>query len=280
MKEFVTNLRHEIEQKIGRTEPGDKYLLTKIKANINGLQESLSRLRVFILNYQFRDQAEEIIFFKELKPELYGQLLFYIRLYRIVEKCPQTDPVSERICLAHELKLLDQTFTNSLDFFRYYRSGDTSQDARFFLRSEYDWALDHDPLLFEKDRNYSTSYDYEVAHIIANDLLKAYLLSRLEQLNRESGADLITLVSKNQMQWTDSKVALIELAYSIHSSRSINHGTIDLKDLISGFEILFNVRIGDFYRAFLEIRERKNRTQYLDQMRKALIERMDDFDNK
>lgn len=280
MKEFVTNLKREIELKIGSTEPDSNHRLTTIKTIICDLQEALARLKVFTVSYHFKDQEEEILFFKELKPRLYGQLLFYVRLFKMTEKGLFTDPVSERIFLSHELKLLDHSFTNSLEFYRYYRSGDTSLDARYFLRSEYDWALDHDPLLFEKDPGYSTSYDYEVANIIANDLLKAYLLSRLERLDREVGADLISLVSKNQMQWTDSKVALIELAYSIHSSRSINHGTIDLKDLISGFEILFNVRIGDFYRTFLEIRERKNRTQYLDQMRKALIERMDDFDNK
>ncbi len=279
MKEFVSTLRHEIEIKIHAIKSSENSLLPNIKEIISYLHESLTRLKFFIVNYEFESQEEEILFFKELKPQIYGQLLFYVRLYKIEEKRSGSNKISENIYITHELNRLNQTFTNSLDFYKYYRSGDTSSDYKYFLRKEYDWVLDKDPLSFEKDYNFSTSYDYEVANIIANDLLRVYLISQLKVLNDEACSDLISLISKKQMQWTDSKVSLIELVYSIHSCKSINHGTVDLKDLIMCFETIFNIQIGDFYHTFLEIRERKkNRTQYIDQMRKTLIERMDNFD--
>ena len=42
-------------------------------------------------------------------------------------------------------------------------------------------------------------------------------------------------------------------------------------------EDVFNVSIGDIYRIYLEIRERKgSRTQFLDRLKDNLIERMDE----
>lgn len=279
MKEFVTNLRYKIEIKINSLESTENDSLIRINQIINCLVDSLKQLKIFIVNYEFKNQEEEILFFKELKPQIYSLLLFYVRLYKIEEKRPASNKVSEDIYISHELKQLDKTFTNSLDFYNYYRTGDTSSDYKYFVRKNYDRSLDKDPLSFEKDYMFSTSYDYEVANIIANDLLKAYLISELNIVSNAACNNLISLIANKQMKWTDSKVSLVEFVYGLHSCGSINHGNVELKDLIMCFETLFNIELGDFYRAFLEIRERKkSRTQYIERMRDALITRMDDFD--
>lgn len=279
MKEFVINLKHEIEKKIQTADLSGENILANIRDIICHLQHSLTELRIFIANYEFKNEQEEITFFKELKPHIYGQLLYFVRLYKIEERRPRTNKVAENVYITNELRAIDEAFTNSLGFYKYYRSGATSSDRSYFLRKEYDWALDKDPLSFEKDSRFSTSYDYEVANIIANDLLKVYLTSQLKISGDELCLSLFSIISKKQMQWTDTKVSLIELIYSIHACKSVNHGTVDLKDLIMCFEILFNIKMGDCYRTFIEIRERKkSRTQYIDQMKKALIEKMDDVE--
>ena len=44
-------------------------------------------------------------------------------------------------------------------------------------------------------------------------------------------------------------------------------------------ETLFNIEIGDFYRIFLEIRNRKkSRTQFLDKLKDKIIKMMDELD--
>lgn len=279
MKEFVINLWHEIDIEIQTTESSFPDTLTRIKQVINCLDKSLRRLKAFTCSYEFQSGEEEIRFFKELKPRLYGQLLYFVRLHELEEHRPLSDQASESLYLSNEMKRLGQNFTHSLDFYRYYRSGDTSLDGKYFIRKEYDWALDKDPLSFEKDPLFSTSYDYEVANIIANDLLKVHLASELKRVSNEVCNNMIALLSEKQLQWTDSKVSLVELVYGIYSSGSINHGAVELKDLAICFETVFNVRVGDFYRAFLEIRERKrSRTQYIDQMKDTLIRRMDDLE--
>lgn len=279
MKEFISIIQQNIQNNIIEIKPTEKDSLAKLKKNIAYLHESILRVKSFIINYEFRTDAEEINFFKEKKPQIYGQLLYQIRLYKIEENCPMASKVEREFYYAGELTKLNLITANSLDFYRYYRSGDSTFDRKYFLRNEYDLMLDKDPAFLEKDKKFSSSCDYEVANIIANDLLKTHITSQLESLKDKTCFDLITLISKNRMQWTASKVSLIELVYGIHSAKSINHGNVDLKDLITCFELIFNVNIGDFYRAFVEIRERKrSRTQYIDQMQKALTEKMNDLD--
>lgn len=279
MKAYVTSLRHNIEINIQEIESSENNSLSRIKKIISCLHEKLTQLKSFIVSYEFKTKEEEIHFFKELKPQIYGRLLFYIRLFKIEKNRPGATIMADQIYLSKEMKKLEEAFTNCLDFYKYYRSGNIIYDDRYFLRKAYNPALDKDPSFLEKDLNFSTIYDYEVSNIIANDLLKAYLISQLEELNDSVCFDLLSIVSQKQMKWTNSKVSLVELVYSIHSSKSINHGNIDLKDLIKCFEIIFNVNIGDFYRAFLEIRGRKkSRTRYIDLMRESLIEKMDNLD--
>jgi hypothetical protein len=50
--------------------------------------------------------------------------------------------------------------------------------------------------------------------------------------------------------------------------------------LASYFESVFNVDLGDIYRTYLEIRERNNRTQFLDELKEKLIKKMDEDDSK
>jgi len=71
-------------------------------------------------------------------------------------------------------------------------------------------------------------------------------------------------------------MSFIELIYAIQSSGCIINGKSDLKIMTSYIENLFNIDLGDIYRTFLEIRNRKgSRVLCLDYLRKSLIARMD-----
>ena len=84
----------------------------------------------------------------------------------------------------------------------------------------------------------------------------------------------------SDLQWTDKKVFLDELIYSIHSAKSVNHGKISLKKLANGFEKLFNISLGNFYDKFSDLSDRKaNKTSYLDALTRTLNDRIENPDN-
>jgi len=129
---------------------------------------------------------------------------------------------------------------------------------------------------FQSDHNFSTSHDYKVAKIIANDLIQVYIEDQLNNKDQESKS-----TAPKKLNWTGSKVALIELIYALHYQGVFDNGNSDIRLIAKYFEFAFNVDLGNFYQTYLELRNRKmNRTKFLDALREVLIRRMDEQDGK
>jgi hypothetical protein len=64
-------------------------------------------------------------------------------------------------------------------------------------------------------------------------------------------------VRRSNLTWTGNKVDAIETVYALHASGVFNDGKADIKDVAQEFQIAFNIDLGDYYRAFLEIKSRK-----------------------
>ena len=132
---------------------------------------------------------------------------------------------------------------------------------------------------FETDLRSTTLYDLKISKILAYELLSKFIKDSINKL--ETGNEL----QKNRnpdilkLKWRASKVSLIELLYALQSSGCFNNGSIDLKNLATNFENLFNIDLGNYYRVFQEIRIRKQSgTSFLDQLRDQLLKRMDNSD--
>jgi len=48
----------------------------------------LSKLRAFILNYTFKNEEEEILFFKDIKPKIFSKLIYHVKINNIEGKKP------------------------------------------------------------------------------------------------------------------------------------------------------------------------------------------------
>lgn len=275
MNSYIAQILQEVEIK---TCTEKSIELSQIKEITDYLDITLKQLKCFIKEYEFEDSSEEIWFFKEVKPYIHGQLLYYVRCYHIKEKLQCGCEVSQSIYLNKELQRQAILFEGDA-FYCYYREGRTHFDTNYFLRESYDLLRDRDCLSFDRDPLFSTSHDYDVANIIASNLLNTFLIKELALLQTSMLSNVHSLLNSGKMNWTNSKVALVELIYELYYSGSINGGKTSLKDIAQCLEVVFNVEVGDLYRAFLEIRGRKkNRTQFLDQMRDAIIKVMDELE--
>lgn len=66
----------------------------------------------------------------------------------------------------------------------------------------------------------------------------------------------------------------------MHTEGVFNNGTSDLKDIAEYFENIFNIDLGQYHRAFLEIRMRKSdQTKFLNSLKETLIKRMEKTDD-
>ena len=83
----------------------------------------------------------------------------------------------------------------------------------------------------------------------------------------------------NLFKWTDTKSAAVELGYAIYAKGSINNGNADIKEIMSYLEVAFKVELGDYYRTYLSLKNRKkDRTVFLNSLIDNLVKKMDKGD--
>lgn len=275
MDKFYTETLHKLETTINELEIEADYSIQRIEAVIDIILKCLSEVKEYVLNKGFKNIDEEVHFFKHQKPAIVSKLIYYNAIYKIEAKKPYgVKPIKKY--LNNELKKLKRYFDNNLEFYKYYRTNNSFIDDKLFVRGKYDIKLSLDTFYFEADRNFSTSHDYKVAKIIANDPIQVYLEDQLHNTAyREKSTDLPNL------NWSGSKTALIELIYALHSQGIFDNGNADIKIIAKTFERAFNIDLGDFYHTFMELKSRKiNRTKFLDSLRDTLIRKMDEQEER
>ena len=273
MDKFYNQTLIKLESEIKELEIETDCSIERIEAVIQLIIKCLFDVKKYILKRGFKNVDEEIRFFKYQKPIIVSKLIYYNAIYKIETRRPYGNKRTKKY-FVKELKKLKRFFENNLDFYKYYRSNNSFFDEQFFVRGKHDIRLWLDTFYFEADHRFSTSHDYKVAKIIANDLIQVYLEDRLNNIN-------VKKVSDNSLIWTASKTALTELIYALYSHGAFNNGNTEIKLIAKTFEDAFNIELGDFYHTFMELKARKiNRTKFLDRLCEALIKKMDEQDEK
>lgn len=275
MIEYLKKISDELEEEIKELTYEQSDILVSYEKAIKLILSKTDELKEYVLKTGFKNEQEEIHFFKYQKPAIIAKLIYYNAIYKIEARKPYgAKPI--RKYLNKELKKLKRFFDNNLDFYKYYRSNNSFLDENFFVRGKHDIKLWLDTYYFQSDHTFSTSHDYKVAKIIANDLIQVYIEKQLYSKAQDSKS-----VAAQKLNWTGSKTAMIELIYSLNCQGVFDNGNSDIRLIAQHFENTFNIDLGNFYQTFLELRTRKiNRTKFLDELRDGLIKKMDEQDEK
>lgn len=272
MEQFVNQLEKEIEKRLKKIECSDLNILKKSLEASLILGDAFQRLRNFVATYAFKNEAEEIRFFKEIKPRLFYRLLYYRKVYNIEMNRP-VGVDSQRIYLIDEIKAINRYNSKHSDFVRYYRSGMTHLDSLYYLRGRIDTALYLESFYHERDPKFSTNADFKVAKLLANEMLSVYLkgeLEALEYVRHKTSDDSLPAV---RLTWQDSKTDLTELIYMLDSKRSF--GNVPLTQLAAYIANVFNIQLDtNLSRTFCDMKLRNNPTPWIDKAKQALLQRM------
>lgn len=281
MKEYINQLVQQVNDTLANFEICECNIISDSLKIVRYLHDILLELREKIEGYKFKNKEDEIFFFKIQKPELLGRLIYFYKIYRIETQCPTGSNEVIKHYLNQELDSLTYFFNRNLDFYQYYRSNSTIYDEYYFLRGKNDIRLCTDSAQFDKDLKFSTGYDYKVAKIIANERLRIYLNKRIVKLETSNQIeDNLQRLNKYPFRFTGKKVFLIELGYSLVSSGDFNNGNIEIKEMMNFLSSAFHTDLGDYYAAYIAMKERKDRTAYLHHLIDSLIKRMNEDDIK
>lgn len=276
MINFVDKLQKEVRKQIGQIEALDQNILKKSLDASHVLGNAFDRLKEFITRYTFADEAEEILFFKEVKPKIFCHLIYYRKVYNIEMNRPVASVDAQKEYLKKKLDGIQDFNDKILDFYRYYRSDANYLDAAYFVRGKPDPEQYLETFYYERDPLFSTNADFKVAKIMANDMLQAYLLSELETLDNYLQKPGITSFPKVKLTWTGSKTDLIELIYALDTIGCFNHGKVPLIQIAAYFESVFNIDLGgNIARNFYDMRIRQHPTPFLDRLRDEILKRME-----
>lgn len=235
---------------------------------------SLRDLKTWVTAVQFNSVAEEVIFFKEIKPLFSAEFIYRSKILELEVAKPNAGQLNLKSYYESELQTLKGFVDEYIDFYSYYRRSATYLDSQYFVRGSVDLKMAADGNLHNYDERFTTVGDPLVARIMANDRLEQYLLRSIYQLE---GYYFEKFSEKSPLRWTGSKSALVELLYALHLSHSFNGGNTDLSEAVKVFEKTFNMDLGNFYKTLNEVKNRKTgRTKFL----QSLQERLEDHFEK
>ena len=263
---LCSQLQAQMKEKILQIERDETNLVVQYNKAIVIVVSLLRELKTFVIDHKFKDQAEEIRFFKKSKPLLLSQYFFYEQLLSIKMHEPPRLSGGIHSYYVRQLDQLQEFDNKYSEFIGYCLSDENTMDDKYFVRG-FIPAKD-----FLTDQTFSTGFDELLSHVIANRQVKEFILAILE--TQKTSDDF----EDRALTWTGSKADLIELIYGLEAAGAINKGATDIKEIARRFENLFNISLGNLYRQFLDIRLRKKeRTVFLNRMKDTLEARMDDF---
>ncbi|WP_291855435.1 RteC domain-containing protein [Marinilabilia sp.] len=237
----------------------------------------IEKIKSILNNDSFKSQNEEIYFFKEINPEIFHRLIYFNKVLKIESKHKVGGKKRQKKILKKEHEKISKFFRNNKDFCSYMRLKHTHFDAIYFIRNENVWIN-----YFESFDYYSfaplisTPHSIKASYLLGYDLLLDYINSKTSRLKNDQ--DFQTGTEKFNLKWTDSKTDLIELIYALHSKGCFNYGSAEIKEIATCFSEIFSIELGDFYRNFLEIKNRQNPTKLLTQLQEKLQNKIEEQD--
>ena len=175
---LLSELNHQLEVVHLKTKNPLQYSEDAIKIMVLVME----KLKTHFIKYKFQNKMEEIDFFRNIKPQFAAKLIYYNEIYNIETNKPFGSKKTMRKYYKMELTKLASFFNENLEFYRYYRTSNCCLDNKYFLRGKYDVKLTLDSFYFQADKRFSTSHDYRVAKILANDLIKVFIEEELTKL--------------------------------------------------------------------------------------------------
>ena len=222
---------------------------------IQYIEKKLKEIHKWLKKHVLLSVQEEIYFFKELKPKMVSKLLFYKELLKLEASLPPSKK-KKRKHYEELLTAIHQYVTTNKEFYGYYRSRTSFRDEDLFVRHCYKDIIRYDCYLINFDSKLSTSHDYNVATIIANDMFTSHLENKLEELNSNNPTTYNPM--NNKITWTGTKVDMAEMIYGLYYKNMLNDGKADIKEIAKALCFAFNIEIDDktLYRCLQDIKRR------------------------
>ncbi|SMO72091.1 RteC protein [Chryseobacterium rhizoplanae] len=248
----TTELYNDLELKINEVCDDDQDMVKISEKSLLLIDTSIRTLKELVSDHHFENLAEEVYFFKKLKPLFISKFIYYSSILNIESYKPNATAKILKKYYETEQEKLKSFYSTQSEFYSYYRRDATYLDHKIFVRNSYDLKMKLSFGFYNFDTNFTTSHDHMISRIIANQQLGQYLKRQIENISDRFKQNILS-----PLTWSSSKVGLIELVYALYHMRCFNGGNIELSEVIKFVEKSLNTDLGNFHKTIFEIRNRK-----------------------
>jgi len=242
-------------------------LLWKYKECVNLLLGGIRYLKSGIALAGFKDRSEEIWFYKEGAPKVWGLYIYYNRMVEIEVWRKTRSPEKFRALLRAELKEVE-LFPEKHSICAYYYEGRSDRDEQYFTRQhKTEWADGDMGVFLDTD---FTIGAYWLSQMRANEALRRWLTMQLEELNIASDSEFRRV---RKLPCLAKPVEIIEVFKAFHLKNWF--GKTTFKEVMNWAQEAFDVNIANYDIVLQGIERRKSgQTKCLDEAREAFKEWM------
>jgi hypothetical protein len=250
----------------------------KLTGAIASIQDAVAGLKKFSSENGFKDQDEEIHFFKHEKPRFTAEHFYAMEIFTIETARPLNDAELLKVFYQQELKYIRRFLEANKFLYAYYQFDMKELDQLLFVRGAKPADIPV-PDVIGLDPAFATCCDNLWGRFMALERLQAWLEEEIDGLNGGGGTGGPPDDGKGPvLKWTGETINLVEIAYGIWLTGQVNHGNASISEIVLWLEKHFAVRVGKAHRRWQNIsgRKRLSYTRYLDECKAAIEKRVED----
>lgn len=277
MRAFIESLNEKMQQEIQEISMETSILLHRAERCFYATRNYLLELKEFVKERGFRDQAEEIAFFKNLKPSLQKENIFWGEIMYIEANRPMGSKTLLEEYYHGVTKQINTYFQRNYLLYTYYKTNHTEEDLQLFLRETDCVPLFPESETIDMDTSFSTVNSLKIAKIMAFEEVIAFINANIESLVGNAGNEEMMLNDgPKKIVWTGTKAQFIEWVYATHATGVLNNGKATIKDAMEFLQFCLNIKATHYYGYMQSMHMRKKgRTPYIHLMAENLERNMD-----
>jgi hypothetical protein len=241
-----------LENQLSGIALNNSSLTVQYKASVLICKKAMTKLKSYLNACALKTTEDEIRFYKNIKPQFYSKYIYFINLYNFTVQRPVGHTDIQEAYIRRQLAEIQNFFDHNRLFYSYCRADMTQLDEVYFTRGAFGVHAELED--FEEDALFSTSHDYKLSKIIANERFQDFLHLELAKLGAAPDALLLPF---KLMHWTATQTDAVELIYALKASGAVNQGNIDIAELVTAWEYLFQCDLKEVYHKFTDITRRK-----------------------
>ncbi|OAQ41978.1 hypothetical protein A5893_02335 [Pedobacter psychrophilus] len=183
----------------------------KLSTSLKIIKKCLRQLKIDVLAEGFKNEEEEIYFFKKVKPYFYAKWIYVFEIHLLEMNQPKGTSEMLKNYFEGELQLINRYFKQNAYFYHYFKSGAQELDNYCFLRNA-DMEAIAIPEMPESEQEFATACDPLFAKFIAYEDLQNHLLYLLNPKEIQENPSLEKVIQKTLIDLSVDQLGLITRA--------------------------------------------------------------------